>query len=152
MGRKHLWGAAKLKIVMALDSKVHFWVIKEWSLDKYFICFCAILVYIIHWNTGCLIMIDIKCQLIAQTKKHHWSIRQVAKFHWVWYILINTCQTNRKKHWCLGWPHQKCCSNLENLRKYIKKIKYFCLLFRLSLIFRFWQTKISYLVYWTMVC
>ena len=33
-------------------------------------------------------MIDIKYELIAQTKKHRWSIRQVGKFHWVWYILI----------------------------------------------------------------
>ena len=30
---------------------------------------------------GCLIMIDIKYALIAQTKKHHWSKIQVAKFH-----------------------------------------------------------------------
>ena len=33
-------------------------------------------------------MIDIKYELIAQTKKHRWSIRRVGKFHWVWYILI----------------------------------------------------------------
>ena len=31
-------------------------------------------------NTGCLIMIDIKYELIAQTNNHHWSLRQVAKF------------------------------------------------------------------------
>jgi hypothetical protein len=40
-------------------------------------------------------MIDIKYELIGQTKKNHWSQRQVAKFHWVRYILIDTCQSKR---------------------------------------------------------
>ena len=39
-------------------------------------------------TTGWFLMIKIKYELIAQTKKHRWSIRQVGKFHWVWYILI----------------------------------------------------------------
>ena len=32
-------------------------------------------------DTGCLIMKDQKYELIAQAKKHHWRLRQVAKFH-----------------------------------------------------------------------
>ena len=33
-------------------------------------------------------MIYKKYELISQTKKHHWKSRQVAKFQWVWSILI----------------------------------------------------------------
>ena len=66
-------------------------------------------------STGCLIMIYKKYELIAQTKKHHWSLRQVAKFHWVWSILTNVCKTKKKKHGGFRWPFQKISSNYKCL-------------------------------------
>ena len=38
---------------------------------------------------------DKKYELIAQTERYHWCLRQVAKFRR--YILTNTCQIKKKK-------------------------------------------------------
>ena len=44
-------------------------------------------------------------------------MRQVAKLHWVWYILSNTWQTKKNWHGCL--------LKFRKLIKYITKYKYF---------------------------
>ena len=44
----------------------------------------------INCTTGCLIMKEVKYKPRAQTKIHPYELRQVAKVHWGWDILINT--------------------------------------------------------------
>ena len=78
-------------------------------------------------STGCLIMIWKEYELIWQTKKHHWKSRQVAKFQWVWSILIFNdfvwnnyifiFHTNMPEKW----------SKIEKFEKFIEKIHKFYL-------------------------
>ena len=94
-------------------------------------------------STGWSVGTDTKYELIAQTKKHHWSLRQVANY-----------EKLRKETLMFGWPRQKICLNLENLWKYIKHSN-ISHLFLLALMFRFWHTKSSYLLnieHWCAYC
>ena len=69
-------------------------------------------------------MILIKYELVSQAKKHHWSSGQVAKFQWVWSILIFNgsvwnncifkCHTNMPKKW----------AKIEKFEKFIKNDKF----------------------------
>ena len=82
-------------------------------------------------------MKDTKYELVSQTNKPHWKSRQVAKFQWVWSILIfndlvwnnyiSICHTNMPEKW----------SKIENSKNSLKiSINFTCS--HLHNTFRFW--------------